>query len=95
MPFTYILRCADDSYYVGSTRGELMARVRQHDVGTGSQYTASRRPVALVWAAKFDRVTEAFAMEKKLQGWSRSKREALIEGRFGDLPRLSASGPRD
>ena len=91
MPFTYMLRCADGTYYVGSTRGDLEVRVFQHSSGTGSRYTACRRPVTLVWSAEFDRVTDAFALEKQLQGWSRAKRQALIEGRFADLPVLARS----
>ena len=89
MPFTYMLRCADGSYYVGSTRGDLEARLFQHGSGTGAQYTATRLPVELVWSAEFERVTEAFALEKRVQNWSRAKREALIEGRYADLPGLS------
>ncbi len=95
MPYTYMLRCADGSYYVGSTRGDLSERLAQHNAGTGSRYTAQRRPVELMWAAEFSHVTEAFALEKQVQGWSRAKREALIEGRFADLPALSRSRDRD
>ena len=88
MPFTYILRCSDGSYYVGSTRN-LEQRVWQHNSGLGAEYTKRRLPVTLVFAEEFERVDEAFAMEKRIQGWSRRKREALIEGRFSDLPALS------
>jgi putative endonuclease len=91
MPFTYILRCADGSLYVGSTRGDIQLRVAQHNAGTGAVYTACRRPVELVWSAEFERVTEAFALEKRVQNWSRAKRLALIEGRYADLPALSRS----
>jgi predicted GIY-YIG superfamily endonuclease len=93
MPFTYMLRCADGSLYVGSTRWELAVRLAQHAAGTGSRYTSTRLPVELVWSAEFDRVTEAFALEKQLQGWSRAKRLALAEGRFADLPALARSRP--
>ncbi len=91
MPFTYILRCADDSLYVGSTRFDVQVRVQQHNAGTGSRYTACRRPVVLIWCAEFDKVTDAFGLEKQLQNWSRAKRLALVEGRFADLPALSRS----
>ena len=94
MPFTYILRCADGSFYVGSTRGDIHRRVSQHNAGTGARYTACRRPVELVWSAEFERTTEAFALEKQIQNWSRSKRLALIEGRYGDLPALARSHQR-
>jgi putative endonuclease len=88
MPFTYILRCADGSYYVGSTRS-LENRVDQHNSGKGSLYTSKRVPVELVFAQEFDRIDDAYAMEKRVQGWSRAKREALIESRYNDLPALS------
>ena len=89
MPWTYILRCADGSYYVGSTRSELDIRVWQHSTGEGSKYTSSRLPIELVFAEEFTRVTDAYAREKQLQGWSRKKREALIAQRYEDLPSLS------
>jgi predicted GIY-YIG superfamily endonuclease len=86
--FTYILECCDGSYYVGST-SNLQARMSQHEAGSGAAYTRRRLPVRLVWAAEFDRIDEAFAFEKRVQGWSRAKRQALIEGRLEDLPALS------
>lgn len=93
MPFTYMLRCADGSYYVGSAV-DLERRLAQHDAGEGAAYTVRRRPVELVWAHETQLVDDAFALEKKIQGWSRAKREALIEGRFDDLPGLSRSAYR-
>ncbi|MCU1410337.1 MAG: nuclease family protein [Rhodoglobus sp.] len=88
MPFVYMLRCADGSYYVGSARN-LDNRMAQHLSGNGGDYTSKRMPVVLVFAQEFDRIDEAYFMEKRIQGWSRAKREALIEGRYNDLPRLS------
>jgi putative endonuclease len=46
-------------------------------------------PVVLVWFEEFHRIDEAYAREKGVQGWSRAKREALIDGRISDLPALS------
>lgn len=88
MAYVYILECGDGSYYVGSTRN-LEHRVEQHSAGLGGQYTAKRQPVKLVYFQEFERVDEAWQREKQVQGWSRAKRLALIEGRFDDLPRLS------
>ena len=88
MAFVYILRCADGSYYVGSTV-DLERRFAQHSAGEGAAYTRRRTPVTLVFAQQFERIDQAFELEKRIQGWSRKKREALIEGRFNDLPRLS------
>lgn len=88
MAWCYILRCSDGSYYVGSTR-DLARRLEQHASGLGARYTSQRLPVVLVWAAEFDRVDDAYATEKKIQGWSRAKREALIAGDYDALPALS------
>lgn len=88
MPFTYIVECADDSYYVGST-WDLERRISQHNLGEGAEYTRTRRPVKLVWAGEFARIFDAYVFEKQVQGWSRAKRRALIEGRLEDLPALS------
>ena len=88
MAWTYILRCADGSYYVGSTLN-LEQRVWQHSTGLGAKYTSRRLPVELVFAHEQERIADAYALEKQIQGWSRAKREALIEGRGDELPGLS------
>ncbi|MCU6480977.1 GIY-YIG nuclease family protein [Arthrobacter sp. A2-55] len=93
MPHVYILKCNDGSYYVGST-WNLERRLAQHNAGEGATYTRRRKPVELVWAQEHDRVDTAFALEKQIQGWSRAKREALIEGRLMDLPGLSEAKSR-
>ena len=89
MAWAYMLECSDGTYYVGSTV-DLERRVGQHNAGEGAAYTRHRRPVRLVWAAEFQRIDEAFAFEKRVQGWSRRKRRALIEGRWDALPELAS-----
>ena len=84
----YILRCSDGSYYVGSTR-DLEARMQQHASGEGSRYTSTRLPVELVFVHECATVAEAYAAEKRVQGWGRAKREALIRGEQHLLPALS------
>ena len=95
--FVYILRCLDGSYYVGSTRDSLEARVAEHNSGFYGGYTMRRRPVELVWSQDFDRITDAIAAERQLKGWSRAKKEALIAGDPGLLHQLSKRGaePRE
>ncbi len=88
MGFMYILLCADGSYYVGSTRN-IDARLRQHQDGEGSAYTSRRLPVKLVYCLPCESVVQAFWFEKKVQGWSRAKREALINGDLHLLPSLA------
>ncbi|MBD3943841.1 GIY-YIG nuclease family protein [Microbacterium sp. NEAU-LLC] len=79
MGFVYILRCADGTYYVGSTT-DLNRRLAQHEAGMASAYTRRRLPVELVWSNQYGRIDEAFAWEKQIQGWSHAKREAFIAG---------------
>ena len=78
----YILLCGDNTYYVGST-WNLDARMEQHATGRGSEYTRRRLPVKLVYREEYERVDEAFRREKQVQGWSRAKRQALIDGTLG------------
>jgi predicted GIY-YIG superfamily endonuclease len=82
--FAYILRCADQSYYVGHT-DELDQRVAQHGSGLGSGYTAKRLPITLVWFSEFPTREEAKAAEAQLKKWSRRKKEALIDSKIEEL----------
>jgi putative endonuclease len=91
MPFIYILECADGAYYVGST-WNLEKRLWEHNNGLGANFTRKRLPVRLVYSEHSDEVSVAFAREKQVQGWSRAKKRALIEGRWADLPGLSRRG---
>ena len=88
--FVYILRCVDGRYYVGSTRKSLEERVAEHNAAWFRGYTAVRRPVTLVWSQEFDRITDAIAMERRVKGWSRAKKEALISGELETLRPLAS-----
>jgi putative endonuclease len=83
--YLYILRCADGSYYTGTARMGLDNRVGEHNSGHYDGYTATRRPVTLVFSQWFDRITDAIAAEHQVKGWSRKKKEALIRGDFASL----------
>jgi putative endonuclease len=88
--FLYILRSADGSFYIGTTRTTLEIRIAQHNAGTLGGYTATRRPVTLVFSQWFDRITDAIESERKLKKWSRAKKEAFVRGDIDALHRLSA-----
>lgn len=92
MTWVYILRCSNGAYYTGSTL-DLELRLRQHNEGLGANFTRKHRPVELVFAEDSDSVETAFLREKQIQGWSRAKKQALIDGCFEDLPALSRSAP--
>ncbi len=86
--YTYILECSDGSYYTGSTK-YIELRFKQHQGGEGANHTKKRLPVKLVYLEEFARIDHAFYREKQIQGWSRKKKEALIHGKFNQLPLLS------
>ncbi len=86
--YTYILQCADGSYYTGSTKN-LERRLAQHQCGEGAKYTRKHLPVKLVYYEEYDRIDTAFYREKQIQGWSRKKKEALINGTPELLPELA------
>jgi putative endonuclease len=87
--YLYIVRCADGSFYTGTTRTALETRIGQHNDGTLKGYTETRRPVVLVFSEWFDRITDAIENERKLKGWSRAKKEAFIRGDLSSLQQLS------
>ncbi len=86
--YMYILECSDGGYYTGSTN-DLVRRLEQHQNGEGANYTKKRLPVNLVYYEEYDRIDQAFYREKQVQGWSRSKKEALINRRPLDLISLA------
>jgi putative endonuclease len=86
--FMYILKCSDDSYYTGSTK-HLYERLEQHQAGEGANHTKKYLPVELVYWEEYDRIDTAFYREKQVQGWSRKKKEALINGEQELLPSLA------
>lgn len=88
--YAYLLRCNDESYYAGHT-DNLEARVAQHQSGLLEGYTAGRLPVQLVWSEAFPTRDEAFAAERRIKGWSRAKKEALIAGDWGRIRVLARS----
>lgn len=86
--WVYILLCSDKSYYTGSTT-ELEQRISQHELGEFKGYTYTRRPVKLVFSESFPTVYEAIQAERHIKGWSRKKKEALINGDYDLLHELA------
>jgi len=86
--FVYILMCSDDSYYTRITN-DPNRRLNEHQAGVPGSYTYSRRPVELVFLAKFTEPSMAIKFEKQVKGWSRKKKEALIQRNWDRLKELS------
>jgi len=62
--------------------------MRQHECGLPG-YTATRKPVTLLWKGEFEKREEAIAFERKIKGWSRAKKEALIAGDWNRIRELA------
>lgn len=87
--FVYIAECSDGSYYTGVTN-DVERRIAEHNSGEDNDsYTSFRRPVVLKFVQEFDEPYQAISAEKQIKGWSRAKKEALIEGKFDELVLLS------
>jgi predicted GIY-YIG superfamily endonuclease len=86
--YAYLLRCNDGSIYAGHT-DNLELRMAQHAEGSFGGYTAARRPVMLVWSDTFPTREEAIAAERRIKGWSRAKKQALIDGDWEKIKLLA------
>ena len=86
--YLYILECANGKFYTGSTIN-VEYRLSQHQAGEGANFTRKHLPVTLVYCQEFATIEEAFLREKQVQGWSRKKKAALINGEFEKLPSLA------
>ena len=86
--FAYLLRCADESYYVGHS-DDLEKRLLEHQEGGKCGYTETRRPVQLVWSQEFSTREEALAAELQIKNWNRAKKQALARGDFDGLSKAA------
>ncbi len=87
--YVYILKCADNSFYTGITN-DLERRFNEHQSGLHpTAYTYKKRPVKLVFHTDFPNPKQAIAFEKKVKGWTRKKKEAIINGDWDKLKPLS------
>lgn len=75
--WVYVLRCADGTLYTGVTTA-VARRVRQHNAGTASKYTRSRRPVDLVYREAAPGRGAALRREMAIKRLTRRAKEALI-----------------
>jgi putative endonuclease len=87
----YIVECSDKSYYTGVTNN-IERRLEEHNDGINPFcFTYSRRPVVIKYYEHYFDIKQAIAREKQLKGWSRAKKEALINGEIEKLIELSKS----
>ena len=88
-----MLHCRGGYFYVGHT-DDIDRRIGEHKSGLVPGFTADHQPVELVWSDQFASRDDAKAAERKLKGWSRAKKLALIRGdwdRISDLAKKQDS----
>lgn len=78
--FVYVLRCADGSLYTGATT-DPARRHRQHEAGTASRYTRSRRPTRLVYQEAHVDQGAALRREAAIKALTRAEKLALVRKR--------------
>jgi len=87
--YVYMLLCSDDSIYVGRT-DDLETRLADHRSRRYCGYTAKRLPAKLIFCETFATRDEAFAAERRIKGWRRSKKLALARGDWIVVAELAA-----
>ena len=76
--YTYILKCSDNTYYIGST-DNLEKRLYAHNnLKSGAHYTKIRRPVILKYVEEFNTLHEARVRENQLKKLNRKEKEKLV-----------------
>lgn len=78
MNYTYILKCADGTFYTGWTN-DLDKRVVLHNEGKGAKYTKGRLPVKLMYYEEYKTKQEAMSREWHIKHMSRNEKIKLIK----------------
>jgi putative endonuclease len=79
MYYTYIIQCADTTFYTGITTN-IDRRVLEHNTtDRGAKYTRFRRPVTLVYCQEFLNRSNALKEEARIKKLSRKKKAGLID----------------
>jgi 5-(carboxyamino)imidazole ribonucleotide synthase len=87
--YIYIILCNDGSYYTGLT-DDLTRRFEEHVNGIyETSYTFNKRPLVLKYYETIPFLKDAVERELQIKGWTRVKKEALINGNFHKLQLLS------
>lgn len=89
--FTYIVECADGTYYTGITT-DLARRLAMHNRGVASRFTRGRLPVELRYVEQHASRSAASIREAELKGWRRGRKDALITSPANLLPGTTQRG---
>ncbi len=77
--YVYILKCCDDTLYVGCTNN-LERRIYEHNnAKKGAHYTKIRRPVVLIHSETYKTLKEARGREAEIKRWSRKEKLVFLK----------------
>ena len=77
MFFVDIMTNRSKTLYIGVTNN-FIRRGREHKTGTGSGFTAQYKLDRLAYFERFEDVHNAIEREKRIKGWLRIKKIALV-----------------
>ena len=83
MHYTYMLKCKDNTYYIGYTN-DLQKRLKAHNEGKGAKYTKGRGPVELIYYEEFEDKSVAMRREWEMKRLSKSQKEELRKSMKND-----------
>jgi putative endonuclease len=79
LPYVYILKCRDNTYYTGYTV-DIERRLAEHQEGLASKYTRGRTPVELVYLENQPSKSEAMQRELQIKKLTKPQKQQLISG---------------
>lgn len=75
----YVAECADGSYYTGIAK-DVGKRIETHNSGKGSKYTATHRPVKLVFQEPQADYSAALRREYQVKTLSKNRKVRFVSG---------------
>ena len=81
MWYLYLLFCNEKTFYVGIT-DNLERRLNKHK-NKESFFTKKFSDIKIVYCEKYKSKTEVAKREQQIKGWSRAKKQMLVNGKLG------------
>jgi putative endonuclease len=75
--YVYMLLCADNSFYLGSTN-DIDKRFAIHLSGKGASYTRSHKPIKVVYREELSDKSTALRREAELKKLNHTQKLALL-----------------
>ncbi|MEI7652923.1 MAG: GIY-YIG nuclease family protein [bacterium] len=92
--FVYILTNSTRSVLYTGVTNDLVRRLTEHALGTGSDFTRRYHVSTLIYVEMFGSVVDAITREKQIKNYSRARKERLIKEKnllFADISREIAT----